>query len=178
MIGMVPLPCNIKAQDGHYSHPHEPLTPTGHHPASQRDGGSGVGGWCLSCTNSRYPTSHPPCLHRARLTGASLSTEYHVGRSWWPSHHLEDGCPCPKAECGLVVMSGALPDCPEHAWFAGKSLREVHKAEDCARRMAEAAKARQMAAHAVRVVEVRGDVEHEHERGSDDRCIWCGRTVG
>ena len=57
--------------------------------------------------------------------------EYHVGRSWWPHHSVEDACPCPKAACGLVVLSQAREDCPEHGFHKGKSLREIHPAHLC-----------------------------------------------
>jgi hypothetical protein len=59
----------------------------------------------------------------------------HLGRSWWPQHHIEDDCECPKAPCGLVDADTALPDCPEHGWKAAKTMREIHRAELCAAKL-------------------------------------------
>ena len=55
----------------------------------------------------------------------------HIGRSWWPVHTIEDGCPCPQAPCGLVIADTADPACPDHSFGSGKSIREAHHAEDC-----------------------------------------------
>lgn len=60
----------------------------------------------------------------------------HLGRSWWPHHELEDACPCKKAPCGLADGDGIDPDCPEHGWKAAKTMREMHRDEVCAARMA------------------------------------------
>jgi hypothetical protein len=46
---------------------------------------------------------------------------FHIGRSW-SGHPLEDGCPCPKAPCGLVDM-----DRTERS----KSIRQSHPASEC-----------------------------------------------
>lgn len=54
----------------------------------------------------------------------------HWGRSWSDTR-LEDGCPCPKAPCGLVVGSTIDPECDQHPWTRGKTMRQMHKAEDC-----------------------------------------------
>ena len=53
----------------------------------------------------------------------------HIGRSW-TGHPLEDGCPCAKAPCGLATTP-ADPDCPEHAWRAAKTLRQMYAAAEC-----------------------------------------------
>ena len=59
-------------------------------------------------------------------------SEYHIGRSFVGTR-LEDDCPCPKAPCGLVIMDGlgGDPDCPQHGLAASKTLRQIHRAEDC-----------------------------------------------
>lgn len=54
----------------------------------------------------------------------------HIGRSW-SSHELEDNCPCPKAPCGLVVAAEVDPECMEHPWARGKSIRQSHHIDDC-----------------------------------------------
>ncbi len=55
----------------------------------------------------------------------------HVGRAW-SGTDLEDGCPCVKAPCGLVVSSGTAADCPEHGWLhPPKTLRQGHPVERC-----------------------------------------------
>lgn len=58
--------------------------------------------------------------------------EYHMGRSF-SGTRLEDGCPCPKAPCGLVLANGlgVDPDCPEHSLAAGKTIRQTHRADAC-----------------------------------------------
>lgn len=62
-------------------------------------------------------------------------TGYHIGRSWWPSHPLEDECPCPKAECGLVISETANPACEQHGQTP-RTMREVHTPGQCAERIA------------------------------------------
>jgi hypothetical protein len=47
----------------------------------------------------------------------------HIGRSF-SGHHLEDDCPCVKAPCGLV--SEWVPECPQHAPEASKTIRQSH----------------------------------------------------
>lgn len=54
----------------------------------------------------------------------------HVGRSW-EGHPVEDECPCPKAGCGLVVFVEASPDCREHGFESGKTLRQSHREDQC-----------------------------------------------
>jgi hypothetical protein len=54
--------------------------------------------------------------------------EWHYGRSWAPDHWIEDGCPCPKAPCGLVIP---IESCPEHAVAAMKTIRQAHSAASC-----------------------------------------------
>lgn len=57
-------------------------------------------------------------------------SETHIGRSWH-GHRLEDECPCPKAACGLVIADFVRLDCPEHAWTATKTIRQIHYLADC-----------------------------------------------
>lgn len=54
----------------------------------------------------------------------------HIGRSWTGTA-LEDDCPCPKADCGLVISEEAVEECPQHAISAAKSLRQLHWDENC-----------------------------------------------
>ena len=54
----------------------------------------------------------------------------HVGRAW-DGHELEDECPCPKAQCGLVIVDGIRDDCPHHAWSRARSMRQSHPAHSC-----------------------------------------------
>lgn len=53
----------------------------------------------------------------------------HIGRSW-TGHPLEDDCPCPKAPCGLVISDG-VEECPEHSWWAAKTIRQMHLDFQC-----------------------------------------------
>ena len=55
---------------------------------------------------------------------------FHIGRSW-SGHPLEDGCPCPKAPCGLVDVDRTDPACLEHPAERGKSIRQSHSASAC-----------------------------------------------
>jgi hypothetical protein len=55
---------------------------------------------------------------------------FHIGRSW-SGHPLEDGCPCPKAPCGLVDMDQTEPACLEHPAERSKSIRQSHPASEC-----------------------------------------------
>lgn len=68
-------------------------------------------------------------VQATRVTPANQST-LHIGRSW-SAHTLEDGCPCPKAACGLVVGATVDAACPQHALTAGKAIRQTHAAEQC-----------------------------------------------
>lgn len=55
--------------------------------------------------------------------------DIHLGRSWF-GHEIEDGCPCPKAPCGLVLGFGSV-DCPEHDPAYAKTMRQGHPSENC-----------------------------------------------
>lgn len=52
----------------------------------------------------------------------------HIGRSW-SGTPIEDECPCPKADCGLVVWGQTDPECEQHQ--PTKTIRQGHDAEDC-----------------------------------------------
>lgn len=54
----------------------------------------------------------------------------HIGRSW-NGTKIEDGCLCGKAPCGLVDDSKLDPDCGEHSWTAGHTIRQGHLAHQC-----------------------------------------------
>lgn len=66
----------------------------------------------------------------------SMPENIHMGRSW-TGHPLEDSCSCPQQPCGLIAEEGALQDCPQHGWGAAKTMRQIHREEDCARITAE-----------------------------------------
>jgi len=59
----------------------------------------------------------------------------HIGRSWEPDQHLEIACPCPKAPCGLVLMSGTNdPDiiyCEQHDPAEARTMRQIHNDTHC-----------------------------------------------
>lgn len=55
---------------------------------------------------------------------------HHIGRAY-AGHTIEDSCPCPKADCGLVSLDAQDPDCPEHAFHAAKTMRQGHLERDC-----------------------------------------------
>lgn len=54
----------------------------------------------------------------------------HVGRSW-VGHWMEDACPCPQEECGLVDWDKIDPECPQHSLTAAKTLRQIHDNVKC-----------------------------------------------
>lgn len=54
----------------------------------------------------------------------------HFGRSFVGSK-LEEICPCPQEACGLIDEEKVVPECPEHPWGRIKTIRQMHKAEDC-----------------------------------------------
>ena len=81
----------------------------------------------------------PPPDHRGggvvrtadQLRAEAAAVVLHIGRSW-SGTDLEDGCPCVKAPCGLVVLSGTAPDCREHGYVDGpKTMRQGHPVERC-----------------------------------------------
>jgi len=53
----------------------------------------------------------------------------HIGRSFGGPGHLEEGCPCHKAPCGLV--DGIDPECTEHPFARGKTIRVGHMPQEC-----------------------------------------------
>jgi hypothetical protein len=55
---------------------------------------------------------------------------WHLGRSFSDTR-LEDGCPCPKAPCGLVISDRIVRECTEHPWQRGKTFRQGHEPKDC-----------------------------------------------
>lgn len=52
----------------------------------------------------------------------------HFGRRW-EGHEIEDSCPCNQAPCGLIEIPD--PDCPHHSFLAARTMRQVHRADDC-----------------------------------------------
>lgn len=55
----------------------------------------------------------------------------HIGRSF-EGHSLEDGCPCEKAPCGLVIYPEGIDNaCAEHPVYRAKTLRQAHSKERC-----------------------------------------------
>lgn len=60
-----------------------------------------------------------------------MNDEVHMGRSWVGTR-MEDDCPCPKADCGLVIGDGINnKGCPQHDFVETKTMRQMHHAEDC-----------------------------------------------
>ncbi|GAA2346741.1 hypothetical protein [Dactylosporangium salmoneum] len=60
---------------------------------------------------------------------------WHIGRAW-SGTEIEDGCPCPKAPCGLVVGLQAVGGpCRQHTGI--KTMRQSHPADVCPGRRAE-----------------------------------------
>ncbi|ALY10581.1 hypothetical protein FDH86_gp046 [Arthrobacter phage Tank] len=54
----------------------------------------------------------------------------HIGRSF-KGTLLEDHCPCGKAPCGLVDAAKIDPECIQHPWTAGRTIRQSHQPQDC-----------------------------------------------
>lgn len=54
----------------------------------------------------------------------------HIGRSFTGTR-IEDACPCEKAPCGLVDTTGIDPECTQHPWQRGNTIRQQHQPEDC-----------------------------------------------
>ncbi|MGI5245082.1 hypothetical protein [Dactylosporangium sp. CA-139066] len=63
-------------------------------------------------------------------------TAWHIGRAW-SGTEIEDGCPCPKAPCGLVDQAALKVGeaCPQH--LVNKTIRQSHPADACPGRRAE-----------------------------------------
>jgi hypothetical protein len=55
---------------------------------------------------------------------------WHMGRSFY-GHPLEDECPCPQEECGLVHSRKVDPECPQHGFKAAKTIRQGHPVDEC-----------------------------------------------
>lgn len=93
-----------------------------HGPAGDRDGETGTEG----------------AAGRERDSGTAIAeaetsrafSGNHIGRSW-TTHQIEDGCPCEKAPCGLVVQDAVTEECREHHWSAAKSMRQSHPVDQC-----------------------------------------------
>lgn len=54
----------------------------------------------------------------------------HMGRSF-AGTRIEDECPCPKAECGLVSSHATDESCDQHRFQAAKTMRQAHPAAHC-----------------------------------------------
>lgn len=52
----------------------------------------------------------------------------HVARAWF-DHEMEEGCPCPKAPCGFVILGEFSPDCFIHD--LSKTIRQGHWEDQC-----------------------------------------------
>jgi hypothetical protein len=59
----------------------------------------------------------------------------HIGRSFGGGRQIEEECPCPKEQCGLVDIGRASPACEHHGFMhnpmASKTIRQSHKPADC-----------------------------------------------
>ena len=69
------------------------------------------------------------CLHLTSDPVPDLVV-WHRGRGW-EGHDLEDSCPCPQEECGLIASTTTTGDCPQHGFAAAKTLRQSHRADQC-----------------------------------------------
>ena len=58
----------------------------------------------------------------------------HIGRGWNGISVHEMDCPCGKGPCGLVDADQVSDRCPQHSFTAGKTIRQMHWAEDCPNR--------------------------------------------
>lgn len=67
----------------------------------------------------------------------ALPAGLHISRGW-NNTWMEDGCPCPKAECGFVLGDAIDPECPEHSMRASKTLRNMHEFFRCPGKTREA----------------------------------------
>jgi len=54
----------------------------------------------------------------------------HIGRSFTGTM-MEDVCPCGQAPCGLVDTERIDPECIQHPFTQGRTLRQMHNAKDC-----------------------------------------------
>lgn len=66
----------------------------------------------------------------------TMPKDFHMGRSW-SGHHMEDECPCPQEPCGLIARENAVESCPQHYFGRAKTMRSIHRAEDCAKIVTE-----------------------------------------
>lgn len=66
----------------------------------------------------------------------SMPEDFHMGRSW-SGHHMEDECPCPQEPCGLIARDKVVETCPQHYFGRSKTMRSIHRVEDCERITAE-----------------------------------------
>ena len=59
-------------------------------------------------------------------------TSHHMSRSWpGTGTPMEDGCPCPKTDCGLVDANSVHPECDQHPFQQAKTMRHMHLADEC-----------------------------------------------
>lgn len=58
---------------------------------------------------------------------------FHISRHFGGPGTVEAECPCPKAECGMVVSDAPHEQCAQHnaGRFGAKSIRSGHPADDC-----------------------------------------------
>jgi hypothetical protein len=59
-----------------------------------------------------------------------LNGTWHVSRSWGRPDEWAGHCGCEVALCGNVIAN-SNPNCDQHAFKAGKTLRVAHSAEMC-----------------------------------------------
>ena len=63
-------------------------------------------------------------------TLVAVKTGMHIGRSW-SGTRIEDDCPCPKTDCGLVSSHNTEASCTHHPFGAAKTIRQAHPADQC-----------------------------------------------
>lgn len=91
--------------------------------------------YCQRCTpgllvGADELAQHNAEHHAATRVSSGLAAAYHVTRSTGPSD-LEAGCPCPKEPCGGVDTARANPDCDQHPASRSKTMRNIHRADQC-----------------------------------------------
>lgn len=67
------------------------------------------------------------------LSGGVFAEPFHISRHWDGPGRLEEECPCPKEECGMVNSDRPAEQCSEHNALrqGAKSIRSGHRAVDC-----------------------------------------------
>lgn len=57
-------------------------------------------------------------------------SDMHIGRNWVAPDPFAPGCGCAVLACGLV-SARATGECDQHSVMAERTIRTMHRAEDC-----------------------------------------------